>query len=172
MATLNQFDLTILDNIHIAAPCSADWSKMMGDDRSRLCGECHKHVYDLTVMSPEAAVDLIREREGNICVRMYKRSDGRLIAGNCPVGARAVMWRTGRLVIACASAALVGLMLLVIPKAFARRDHSDSRVMSETKRLIDDTLIWIGLRRPPVVMGGIACPPTPVTPATSLELEN
>lgn len=37
-----------LDNIHIASPCSADWSEMYGDNRKRFCGDCKLNVYNLS----------------------------------------------------------------------------------------------------------------------------
>ncbi len=33
--------------------CPMDWSQMAGDERSRFCGACGKHVYDLTVLSSD-----------------------------------------------------------------------------------------------------------------------
>jgi hypothetical protein len=166
-------DLTILDNIRIAAHCPADWNKMSGDDRSRFCGECQKHVYNLSAMSAEAAVALIHEKEGNLCGRLYRRADGTVLTADCPVGVRAVVWRTRRLVAACVSAAAVGLMLVVLPNPNARGNNGNqsgprSRVVTRAMELVDETLIWLGLRNPaPAVMGVIACPlPPPIVETT------
>jgi hypothetical protein len=38
--------LTILDDIQIASPCDANWAEMVGDDRTRFCSSCSKHVYN------------------------------------------------------------------------------------------------------------------------------
>ncbi len=86
-----------LENIRIAQPCRADWSRMTGDERARFCGSCHKNVYDISRMTREDAHNLIAEKEGNVCVRLYRRPDGTVITSDCPVGQREVrkpMWWT------------------------------------------------------------------------------
>ena len=40
-----------LDNIKIASPCSADWDAMIGNERSRHCGDCKLNVYNLSGMT-------------------------------------------------------------------------------------------------------------------------
>src|SRR5262249_39510369 len=74
------------DNIRIAAPCSADWAKMSGDDRARFCGDCKLNVYNLSDMTRDEAEALIREREGRLCVRYYQRADGTILLKDCTVG--------------------------------------------------------------------------------------
>jgi hypothetical protein len=76
----------LLQQVRIASPCSAAWDRMEGDERVRFCRECGKHVYNLTVMDAGEAEALIREKEGRLCVRMYRRRDGTALAGNCPRG--------------------------------------------------------------------------------------
>ncbi len=78
-----------LDRISIASPCSADWSQMQGDDRRRFCADCKLHVHDLSRMSTDAAMDLLRQSaQGRVCVRFYRRADGRVLTRDCPVGLR------------------------------------------------------------------------------------
>jgi len=73
--------------IHIATPCQARWDEMKGDERARFCLHCSKHVYNLSAMSAPAAAELVREKEGNLCVRFYRRADGTVLHGkDCPVG--------------------------------------------------------------------------------------
>jgi hypothetical protein len=79
-----------LDNIRIASPCPARWEKMTGDDRVRFCAECSLHVYNLSGMSREEAESLMTSGEKRICIRGYQRADGTIIAGDCPVGLRAL----------------------------------------------------------------------------------
>ncbi len=80
--------LPMLEQIKIASPCNARWDEMVGDDRSRFCGKCDKHVYNLSAMSREAAELLVLEKEGNLCVRLYRRTDGTVLTVDCPVGVR------------------------------------------------------------------------------------
>lgn len=79
-----------LDKIKVAAPCSAEWRFMYGGDRVRFCGQCNQNVYNLSALSREQAEDLIRRKEGHLCVRYYRRRDGTIITNNCPVGLRAI----------------------------------------------------------------------------------
>ena len=79
-----------LDKIKVAAPCTAEWRFMYGGDRVRFCGQCNQNVYNLSAMSREQAEDLIRRKEGHLCVRYYRRRDGTIITNNCPVGLQAI----------------------------------------------------------------------------------
>jgi hypothetical protein len=87
--------LPILDEIRVASPCSADWSAMSGDDRVRHCARCDRNVYNLSEMTRADAERLVAEREGRVCVRFYRRSDGTVLTADCPVGARARRRRRG-----------------------------------------------------------------------------
>jgi hypothetical protein len=80
--------LPLLDNIRIASPCTASWDEMTGDERVRFCGHCSKDVYNLSGMAREESERLLRERAGNICVRLYKRHDGTVLTADCPVGVK------------------------------------------------------------------------------------
>ncbi len=40
-----------LRNVKVASPCSADWDRMIGDERARFCGQCELNVYNLSAMS-------------------------------------------------------------------------------------------------------------------------
>ncbi|MGH2901007.1 MAG: hypothetical protein ACRDMZ_20195, partial [Solirubrobacteraceae bacterium] len=71
--------LPVLDNIRVATPCTADWSQMTGDDRTRHCGECRKNVYNLSGMTRDEAEALLIERNGDLCVRYFQRHDGTIL---------------------------------------------------------------------------------------------
>ncbi len=79
---------SILDQLQIATPCSADWASMCGDERSRVCATCQKHVYNLSTMRAGEALALIWEKEGSVCVRLWRRADGTVLTADCPVGRR------------------------------------------------------------------------------------
>jgi hypothetical protein len=80
--------LPMLDDLRIAAPCSADWEVMVGDERVRFCAQCQKNVYNLSAMPRHEAEALLLEKEGKLCVRLYKRADGTVLTSDCPVGVR------------------------------------------------------------------------------------
>jgi hypothetical protein len=99
--------LPILDNLRIAAPCAADWTKMVGDERVRHCGDCAKNVYNLSGMTRDEASALLAEHAGGLCVRYYQRADGTiLLADDCAVGSK--RRRRRRLALAGAAALLAG----------------------------------------------------------------
>lgn len=80
--------LPMLEDIRIASPCPADWNQMVGDHKSRFCGQCEKNVYNLSAMTREEAELLVLSKEGNLCVQLWKRTDGTVITADCPVGLR------------------------------------------------------------------------------------
>jgi len=92
-----------LDNVHVASPCEADWDGMEGTDTVRFCGECRKNVYNLSEMTRSEAADVIREHEGRLCVRFFRRQDGTLLTQDCPVGLRALRRRLARRLAAVAA---------------------------------------------------------------------
>src|SRR3954464_4917655 len=95
-----------LDGVRVAAPCPADWEKMVGDERVRFCGQCSLHVYNLSGMTKREAEGLVANAEGRLCVRYYRRADGSILTRNCPVGLRALKQRVSRIAGAALSAVL------------------------------------------------------------------
>lgn len=101
-----------LNRIEIASPCPADWAEMEGDDRARFCAECEKHVYDLSTLTATSAMDLIREKEGTACVRLWRRADGTVMTADCRMGMRRLASR-GRMRVPMPIAALMTLALAI-----------------------------------------------------------
>lgn len=95
-----------LENVRVAAPCSADWDNMFGNERVRLCEQCQLNVYNLSEMSKTEAERLIGQAEGRVCVRYYRRRDGSIITQNCPIGLRAIKRRLSRVATAAVSSVL------------------------------------------------------------------
>ncbi len=96
--------LDILDDIRIASPCTVSWSSMAGDAQVRHCGECRLNVYNLSEMTRETARRLIAEKEGRLCVRLYRRKDGTVITADCPRGLAAKLRRKARRITAAVAA--------------------------------------------------------------------
>jgi hypothetical protein len=86
---------------------------MQGDERVRFCGQCQKNVYNFAEMTRGEITQLIQEKEGHLCGRMYRRSDGTLLTSDCPVGLRAVRQRLIRATcgVAATMLALIGGMV-------------------------------------------------------------
>lgn len=96
-----------LESIAVASPCQASWDAMVGDDRRRFCGQCNRHVFNLSGMTREEAEALVGGGEGP-CVRYFVRADGTVLTADCPVGVRAARRR-----LAAVGAALTSLLGVV-----------------------------------------------------------
>jgi hypothetical protein len=97
--------LPILDNIRVASPCTADWTQMTGDERTRHCTKCEKQVFNLSEMTRAEAEALILEKHGDLCARYYRRHDGTIITSDCRIG---VVASRKRKLIAAGALALLG----------------------------------------------------------------
>jgi hypothetical protein len=105
--------LPVLPNIRVATPCRADWEQMTGDERVRACGACNKSVYNLSSMTRDEAEALIIEKEGELCVRYFRRADGTILLADCTVGVKQT--RKSRM-IAAGITALLGVGGLIAYK--------------------------------------------------------
>jgi hypothetical protein len=100
----------VLEGLSVASPCTVSWDTMKGDDRVRHCGSCRLNVYNLSEMSHREAEALVRNREGRLCVRFFRRADGTVLTKDCPVGIRAIRRRIAR-AWAAAAALFLGAFL-------------------------------------------------------------
>lgn len=80
--------LNLLANVRVATPCTADWSTMSGDDKTRFCQECKLNVHNLSAMTKVEAESLLKKQENGerVCVSFFRRADGTVITQDCPVG--------------------------------------------------------------------------------------
>jgi hypothetical protein len=125
-----------LDHVTVAAPCSADWNEMAGDEQVRFCSQCSLNVYNLSSMSKREAESLIARTEGRLCVRFYRRTDGTILTNNCPVGLRAIRRRLSRITTAIISAVLSFFAGLGIYAGLNEKDSAQLR--TTTGVLISD----------------------------------
>jgi len=65
----------------VPKPCHAEWGAMSGDERKRFCGECGKHVYNLSAMTEREAQRFADESKGSECVA-YIRAGDEMISPN------------------------------------------------------------------------------------------
>ena len=162
---MNNHDM--LANIRIASPCPARWADMTGDDRSRFCAQCEKHVYHLSGMTTEAIAALIREKEGDLCARFYQRPDGNMLTADCPVGAARFPRRLQRMVLA--SVPLLVAAAMVNAWAGGQFDRDPTAQPGRFSQVLDGAVMqvkdWLGLAPRRAVMGMICGPPR--KPATS-----
>lgn len=107
--------LPVLDDIRVASPCHERWDDMTGDEQARFCGGCKKNVYNLSAMTREAAEALVRAKEGDLCVRFYRRADGTVLTADCSVGVR-----RRRVQLVAAAGAVTALAAGAVSLAFAQ----------------------------------------------------
>lgn len=143
-----------LDDIEIASPCTVPWALMKGSEWVRHCGRCDLNVYNLSALTREEALALVRRTEGRLCVHLRRRPDGTVVTQDCWSRIRAARQRG--LWAAFTTAALVlPLALFAQVRGFlALRGLLQSRLdeLRPTERLVP-----IRLRAPP--------PPLPAAPA-------
>ena len=158
-----------LESLQIAKPCSADWDAMSGDDRVRHCGMCKLNVYNLSDMTRDEAEALINSREGRTCIRMYQRTDGKVITRDCPVGLKRVRQR-----MAILAGGLAASIFLAAGSVLARMGFRENLGESPARAVNQ----WIN--PPPalpsgrMLTGDVCLPapakvaPAPVTPAAPI----
>lgn len=152
--------------LHIASPCPVSWQDMAGDERTRFCSHCRQHVFDLSGFTREEAEALIREKQGQLCVRYFLREDGTIMTADCPAGAGGKSRpRRHRGLVALA------LFLALVFSLFGwLRILADAGQDGPVRSLLE----WLQPKQPQpppappppriVVMGKIACPPPAQVP--------
>ena len=142
-----------LDQVRIAAPCTADWEQMVGNDQVRFCGQCSLNVYNLSELTKGEAEEFIARNEGRLCVRYYRRADGSILTRNCPIGVRTLRRRLSRTAQA-ASTAVISFLAGIGFYGFANRPFRPQPLMG--------TYV-----RSPVLMGEMV--EVPIQPAPTIQ---
>jgi hypothetical protein len=97
------------DTIPIASPCGIDWNGMtLADAKKRFCGECKKHVHDLSQMTQAEARGLLTSPSADgLCVRYLYDERGEIwfAPDATPLLAPRPLARLKRLVVAAATVA-------------------------------------------------------------------
>ena len=140
--------------VKIASPCHARWQDMTGDDRSRYCHQCRKHVYNFSAMSAEEAADLIRAK---VCGRFYRRRDGTMLTANCPVGAEGYFQRLKALVVT--AGALLTTSLGVRAWSGWEVPIRKGPFAEKCDQMLWTVKSWLELNRGSVTMGRICITP-------------
>lgn len=68
-----------LNRLAIASPCQESWKAMSGDERTRFCSRCQKHVHDLSALEEREIEALIEATQGRFCARITRDRFGRMI---------------------------------------------------------------------------------------------
>ncbi len=114
---------------------------MAGNDTVRLCAQCEKNVYDLSLLTRAEANELIREKEGKLCIRFYKRADGSVLTADCPNGLRALRKRYLK-TRARVLATLIGVIGMMTGALNSCRTSNTSQVSAlSTKKPVADSML-------------------------------
>ena len=159
--------LSVLDSVQIAQPCPAEWAAMHAVDgfayrRVRHCQQCNLRVYNLSAMPRTEAEELLRESEGRMCVRLYRRPDGTVLTADCSYFRRAVdvtkvATRRVGWILACGFAAVVGAGAWAAGvNQSARNPGGSNFVQSGLDQLCNvRPIAWVIERLNPTAVGGV-----------------
>lgn len=98
-----------VNKLRVAAPCSIAWEAMTGDDRSRVCGQCDRRVYNIGEMTRAEIQGLVSGQMERVCVRLFRRADGTVMTQDCPSGVRLIRRRLSRYAAAVFSSVLAAV---------------------------------------------------------------
>lgn len=106
----------IKKNARPATPCSAKWDEMEGDEKARYCAQCRLSVYNLEEMNEEELLKaMLKAAAGDqVCIRMYRRADNKVMTRDCPVGLKQIRKRAQQ-VAAWVSGAVALCLSLALP---------------------------------------------------------
>ena len=65
--------------VKVEEPCDKKWEEMVGNSHQRFCSVCEKNVYNISAMTNREAKRLIKDLNGNLCVRYVTTPQGKLI---------------------------------------------------------------------------------------------
>ena len=157
--------LSALDAVRIASPCPVSWDTMSGDNRVRFCSHCHLNVFNLSGMKRDEAETLVRETDGRLCVRYYKRADGGVMTRDCPEGSRKKIQR-----MALAFGMMLASAWMVIWGAFFS-DPSYGKSTRGGLRGIEPFHTIMNSIDPGTPTMGAICPPSRASRAMNAEAE-
>ncbi|MDB6112978.1 MAG: hypothetical protein JWR69_4728 [Pedosphaera sp.] len=165
--------------VRSASPCTARWEDMGGDHRVRFCDHCRKNVYNLSSMTGAEAAALLAEKGGQLCARVYQRTDDMVLTEDCPVGL-ARQWRRVKALVVGGVAAI--LLTFAHVRAMGRGQDPASgeqprnRWMTSAEETVTKLKAKLGLTPPAYTMGEmhIATPPKPkaVPPSPTPPVKN
>ncbi len=158
------------DQLVIESPCPADFSAMDGDARRRFCGQCSKHVHDLSAMAAADAEALVRE-EDDLCVRYEVDGAGEVV--HRPQSRRLMRWAASAMMLAAgpaiASSAPAPVDDASGPTLLERVGAKVSGVLglSQPEPAVVGQLMAVPPEPPPQIMGGLVR----VDPESEVEVE-
>jgi hypothetical protein len=109
-----------IDKYRPAASCEVTWEEMSGSGCVKFCERCKLQVYDFSSMELPEAEKLIFKQEGTKTFTLYKRTDGKFLTRNCPLGI--ARKRTRILLVSGLSIAAICLLFAAVTAPKAQKD--------------------------------------------------
>ena len=128
-----------VNRLRVASPCPVGWESMKGNDRKRLCDVCEINVFNISSLTNAEVEELIGRKNGRLCIRLYRRTDGTVLTKDCPVGLRAVRKRIGKMV-GITFAAILGLFSVAFSQK-TRETKSDHVTVTRTTKVTAGSVI-------------------------------
>ena len=66
----------LLRQVSVESPCTENWNKMDGDEKSRHCNKCSHSVVNLSALTANEAASVIDSAQGRLCVRYFADVQG------------------------------------------------------------------------------------------------
>ncbi len=98
-----------MNNFEFEFVCDQEWDAMDGDGPVRFCGECERHVYNISELDVSTAARVADDPSE--CVRVQTRADGRVLQAN------GVLW--GMLLPAAIVAGCIGEPAESVPRVIS-----------------------------------------------------
>jgi hypothetical protein len=139
-----------LPKISIAEPCPMAWAELAGDDKQRFCSQCEKHVVNGQEMTHSEVVQLVREGQGQLCMRLATDEKGtvRFKAAPKRVRSQSIVKRAG-LVIAA------GGLVAACHSQPKNMDPSDSKAIDPVEQPGDSATDGVEWDGPGVLLGEV-----------------
>ncbi len=77
-----------IEKFRPATSCKSSWDKMTGSETVRFCEQCKLQVYDFSKTELPEAEEIIFKREGKKDFILHRRTDGKFLTTDCPVGVK------------------------------------------------------------------------------------
>ena len=116
-----------VNKLRVASPCPVGWETMTGNERVRRCHSCELNIYNISEMTKTEIESLIVNREGRLCIRLYKRGDGTVLTKDCPIRFRAYQKKAARFA-GAALATILGLFTVSLGQKANEKSVDDSKV--------------------------------------------
>lgn len=136
-----------LETFQLTRPCPINMEGLDPTQKENFCKSCEKTVYNLSVLSSDAAEALLNDKGRKACIMFVRTNDGRIVTDNCPEWLRPLR-RVFRMSVAIIS--ITAIWLATCHSAIAQGligagtcGRSKTQGIQQAPILFDERTIWI-----------------------------